>query len=206
MNNLIFDIETTPDDLPEELLPECKLGNLKDPEKIKVKQEEFKQGMIKDMSVSPYMCKIVSYQAWSYKEDKFVDVPSDNERDIIECIWDDFGGHDMLIGHNILNFDLRVILFRTMFHGLTSSRKLPLKKYQVYPIYDTMEIMAGWNSSQWKGLNWLAQRLGVGQKENDSCRVYEWHQAGEIEKIHEHCRNDVLLNKAVYEKMMGYYV
>jgi predicted PolB exonuclease-like 3'-5' exonuclease len=208
MYNLIFDIETIPDpDLPKDLRPECKLGNLKDPDKIAAKQKEYEEtGQIKDMSVNTLMNKIVSYQAWSSKDEKLVAVPEVcSEEDLIECIWDDFENHETLIGHNIINFDLRTILNRSMILGITPTRKVSLKRYQTHPVYDTMEIMAGWNSSQWKSLDWIAKRLGLEGKTNESCKVYEWYQEGAIHKIHEHCKQDVLLNKGVYERMIKYY-
>jgi DNA polymerase elongation subunit (family B) len=208
MKHLVFDIETIPcPDLPDDLKPQCKLGQLKDPKKIEAKQAEYENGgQIKDMSVNPLMNKIVSYQAWSSKEDNFVEVPEIcSEEDLLECIWDDFENHEMLVGHNIINFDLRTILNRSMILGINTTRKLSLKRYQTFPIYDTMEIMAGWNSSQWKSLDWIAKRLGLGGKLNESCKVYEWYKEGAIHKIHEHCRQDVLLNKGVFERMNGYY-
>lgn len=210
MKKLIFDIETIPDQaLPKELRPEAALGNLKDPVKIAAKVQEWEEeGQIKKMSVSPFMCQIVSIQAWS-SEDGYIDARSDNETDMIAFIEKAIFDHDLIIGHNVIGFDLPVIQARAMITGHKDHGGIcklnQTKRYSSHPFYDTMQELAGWDTSKWKGLDWWCKRLGIDGKSNHGSEVHGMYLDGKMEAIHEYCREDVRATKELYDRIKGYY-
>lgn len=209
MKELILDIETIPDQMmSNELKPEVSLGNLKDPIKIEAKQKEWEgEGQVKKMSVSPFMNQIVSVQAWSTMKDGFIDfndVISESEKisTIMEMIYE----HNIIIGHNIIGFDLTTIKMRAMIHDIPLSGKFKkLKKYSGYPFYDTMQQLAGWDSSQWKGLDWWCRRLGIEGKSNHGSNVYQLWKEGKQAEIDEYCKDDVRATKELYDRIKCYY-
>lgn len=214
-NNIIFiDIETIPaPDLPEELKPECKLGNLKDLAKIEIKKKEWEtdpNGQIKAMSVSPWMNKIVCiemYQSWNNEfSSKYGNPNIDSERWYLDDFWDIQENYTtLLVGFNILNFDIPTIINRSMLLGVTPTVEIPLRRYSRYPVYDMAMILCGWDISKLKKFNWYLKRFGLPDKTGDGSQVYGWHQAGEHQKISDYCKADVLACKALFEKMIDYY-
>lgn len=210
MTELIFDIETVPDEsLLPELRPEVALGNLKDPVKIAAKQKEWEgEGQIKKMSVSPFMCQIVSIQAWS-SEDGYIDAGSNKEADMLAFIDKAMYDHQVIVGHNIIGFDLEVVKARAMITGYDGKSGIykigEARRYSNHPFYDTMQVLAGWDNSKWKGLDWWCKRLGVPTKTNHGSNVYQMWKEGKIVEINEYCRDDVKANKGLHDRIKPYY-
>ena len=211
MHELILDIETIPDDtLLPELRPEASYGNLKDPVKIEIKKKEWEaEGQIKKMSVSPFMCKIVSIQAWSSIEQGYIAPESHEEADMLTFIDRAIEEHQLIIGHNLIGFDLQVINARAMITGHDSKDGIfkigKAKRYSNNPFYDTMQVLAGWDRDKWKGLDWWCRRLGLEGKTGEGCKVYEMYQEGKRKEIDDYCRDDVKATKALYDRIKPYY-
>lgn len=210
MKELILDIETIPDaTLLPELKPEASLGNLKDPVKIAAKKAEWEEdGQVKKMSVSPFMCEIVSIQAWS-SEQGYIEAESHCEGDMITFIDTAIADHELIIGHNLIGFDLQVINARAMITGHDSKDGIfkigKAKRYSNNPFYDTMQVLAGWEKDKWKGLDWWCQRLGLGGKTNHGSAVHQMYLDGKRDEIDAYCRDDVKATKALYERINKYY-
>jgi predicted PolB exonuclease-like 3'-5' exonuclease len=119
ISELIIDIETVPDEsLSVDLRPECALGNLKDPVKIEAKVKAWESdGQVKKMSVSPFMCQIVSIQMWSSIENDFIDTSGYSEAHLIAQLDAEIDRHSVTVGHNIIGFDLAVVKARAMMDG-----------------------------------------------------------------------------------------
>ncbi len=211
MHELILDIETIPDDtLPDELRPEASYGNLKDPVKIATKKAEWEEnGLIKKMSVSPFMCKIVSIQAWSSIKQGYISPESHEEADMITFIDKAIEEHQLIIGHNLIGFDLQVINARAMITGHDSKDGIfkigKAKRYSNNPFYDTMQVLAGWEKDKWKGLDWWCQRLGLGGKTNHGSAVYQMYCDDKRDEIDAYCLDDVKATKALYDRIKPYY-
>lgn len=208
ISKLIFDIETVPDEnMLDDLKPEVSLGNLKDPVKVAAKIKEWEKGQIKKMSVSPFMNQVISIQAWSTIENKFIEFDGySTEAGKINFIMELIGLHDLVIGHNIVGFDLTTIKMRAMVHGIILPGKFKaLKKYSDFPFYDTMQQLAGWDSSQWKGLDWWCRRLGIEGKSNHGSNVYQMWKEGKQSEIDEYCRDDVRATKELYDRIHEFY-
>lgn len=208
MNYCVIDIETIPaDDLIEELRPEAKLGNLKDEKKIEAKKEEWeKSGQIKAMSVSPLMNKIVSIQIWSSEGECFMKTPGSlGEIELIKAAWIAIEAHQLIIGYNHIGFDMPTLINRSMFLGIPIPTFPSLKKYSTFPFYDVMQILAGWDSSKWVSLDWMAQRFGMKKNKGNASDVYPNYLAGKWKEIDDYCKEDVRQTHEIYKRMIGYY-
>lgn len=198
---IVVDIETIPaDDMADDLKPQCALGNLVDPVKIAAKKEEWEEdGQVKRMSLSPAMNKIVSLQMWS---DGFYGC-METEEDMLKEFWTAVSCYNIVVGYNLINFDLPTILMRSMLLGIKPSRELPLRKYSREPLFDVMQELAFWNPENWKGLDWWAKRLGVGATIGSGADIYKLWKEGKQEEIDTHCRRDVELTRDIYERIRG---
>jgi predicted PolB exonuclease-like 3'-5' exonuclease len=184
MKTMILDIETIPDqNLPEELKPVFDKGRLVDPDKIAKAEQDFNDDMIKKLSVNPMTCQIVSLQFKTSIESGFVQdakfpVIVNDETAMLEQFWNEAMTTKLFVGHNILGFDLPVIMIRSMVLGIKPSIKIPMAKYRAQPVYDTMQILGGW--SKYISLDDALIRLGLPVKTGHGSDVYQMWVDGQF--------------------------
>jgi 3'-5' exonuclease len=111
---------------------------------------------------------------------------------------------DLIIGHNIFDFDLSFLYKRSIIHRVRPPVRLSFARYRSRPIYDTM---CEWNQWSFKGrvsLDRLAKALNLQSskgQEIDGSRVYDYFCAGCHEEIAAYCMRDVELVRAIYRRM-----
>jgi DNA polymerase elongation subunit (family B) len=111
---------------------------------------------------------------------------------------------DLIIGHNIFDFDLSFLFKRSIIHRVRPSVRLSFARYRSRPIYDTM---CEWSQWSWKGrvsLDRLAKALGLESSKGegiDGSRVYDYFCAGCHEEIADYCMRDVELVRQIYLRM-----
>ena len=112
---------------------------------------------------------------------------------------------DLLVGHNIINFDLPFIFQRCLANSIAVKPFIDLSEFNVRGVYDTMR---GW----WLGnrnrvaLDDVAWALGIESSktsEVEGSRVFELYQAGRLAEIREYNLNDVRVTRKVYERMVA---
>ena len=108
----------------------------------------------------------------------------------------------LLIGHNIIGFDMRVIRQRSIILGVTppGGMHFNAKPWDANP-YDTM---TQWDSKNFISLDKLSKALGLSGKDNGEIKgstVYSAWQEGKHDEIAAYCRDDVSLTRQVYNKM-----
>lgn len=112
--------------------------------------------------------------------------------------------HDLLIGHNILQFDLPFLYQRSMVHGVRPSVELSLYLYQNQPIYDTMRQWERLNVREYYGLAELARACGLDcPKSGDVTggNLPAAFAAGRHAAIRAYCLNDVVCVRRLYYRM-----
>jgi hypothetical protein len=111
---------------------------------------------------------------------------------------------DLIIGHNVFDFDLSFLYKRSIIHRVRPPVRLSFARYRSRPIYDTM---CEWNQWAFKGrvsLDRLAKALGLESSKGqgiDGSRVYDYFCAGCHEEIADYCMRDVELVRAIYRRM-----
>jgi hypothetical protein len=122
-----------------------------------------------------------------------------DEKKILERFWTTITENDVLVGHNILAFDLMFIRQRSWILGVKPPIALNLRKYYTETVIDLMEMWTNW-STRYKGagLDNIAQALGVGQKNGHGSEVGQMWAAGEYVKVMDYCMSDVWLAYNVY--------
>jgi len=228
MKRLIFDIETLPAD-------ESSRGSLKFLYEKKLEKkakqkaisgeipaeegendfENYLSGTSFDGSFGRILC--IAYAI--NDEGVMIICNPDNEKKILEDFWFIAGQCDLFIGHNVMDFDLRFILQRSIilevkpswnrFQELGKkpweiSKYLSFARYNNLPIFDTMHEWGNWGNSRDKvSLEHLAIALGIPTPKDgiDGSRIYEFYKAGKVKEICDYCMRDVEATRAIYKRM-----
>lgn len=106
--------------------------------------------------------------------------------------------NDLLIGHNILDFDLPFLIKRSIINRVKPPA-ISFRRYQKRPIYDTM-----WEWSLWAhriSLNDVCDAIGVQSSKTgdiDGSQIYDYYAAGRHDEIGLYCMRDVECTREVY--------
>jgi DNA polymerase elongation subunit (family B) len=125
-----------------------------------------------------------------------------DERRLLERFWAMLGDSDVLVGHNILEFDLPFILQRSWIHGIKPSRAIDMKKYYTKDVRDTMQLWNNWTTRKGSTLDNLAAALACGAKNGHGMDVAQWWANRDVASIMKYCMQDVWLTYRVYCKLM----
>ena len=112
---------------------------------------------------------------------------------------------DLIVGHNIIGFDLPFIFQRCLVNNITVKPFVDLSEFRVAGVYDTMR---GWwlGGRNRVGLDDIAWALGIESSktgEVEGSKVFDLYQAGKLAEIREYNLNDVRVTRKVYERMVA---
>lgn len=114
---------------------------------------------------------------------------------------------DLIIGHNLMDFDLPFIYKRSRIKGIKPSVQFSFARYRSAPIFDTMREWAMWNLRESSvSLSLLAEILGCGLRKTDGIdggKVYDEYLTGSHCLIADYCLQDVEVTRAVYHRMIS---
>jgi hypothetical protein len=105
------------------------------------------------------------------------------------------------VGHNILDFDLRFIVQRSILLGIRPTYTIPFFRFKDDPVYDTMQEWTKWRGGV--KLRDLAIAMGFPDPKGDIAGkdVHDAFERGEIARISDYCRGDVETVRKVYKRM-----
>lgn len=214
MNVFVFDIETIPDTNAGRHL--YNLGDLDDnavaQAMFKLRRQEtgnsdfLRLHLHRIVAISVVLRSKDQLKVWSLGE------PTSPEKELIERF---FAGIEKfkptLISWNGSGFDLPVLHYRTLLHGITANCYWDtgesdsdfrwnnyLNRYH-YRHTDVMDILAGYQARANAPLDEIAMMLGFpGKMGMNGDQVWQYFQAGKIEAIRNYCETDVLNTYLVY--------
>jgi DNA polymerase elongation subunit (family B) len=141
---------------------------------------------------------------WAEAADRF----QEDEPALLRDFWGvlrDFEAHrDLVIGHNVLDFDLRFIYQRSVVHRVKPSVELSLRRFSSQPVFDTMQEWSKWSRQDHVSLDRLARGLGLPSSKTEEvsgATVYDRYLEGKHKLIRDYCVADVVLTRAVYRRM-----
>ena len=112
---------------------------------------------------------------------------------------------DLVVGHNIINFDLPFIFQRCLANDIAVKPFIDLSDFRVQGVYDTMR--AWWLGNRNRvALDDVAWALGIESSktsEVEGSRVFELYQAGKLAEIREYNLNDVRVTRKIYERIVA---
>lgn len=133
------------------------------------------------------------------REAKEITFAGEDEVRIITGFWHALKPGDALVGHNVLDFDIRFLQQRSWILGIQPSRILDTRRYYTADVIDTLQLWTNWSGNK-KGvtLDALGSALGCGRKTGEGARVAEWWAVRDIDSIKKYCREDVQLTYRVF--------
>ncbi len=199
MRKIFLDIETLPPDR-ETLEATANLETCEDKDfrKLALKAEK---GRILTIGVIVEEDGEVTHQGL-FGRDRVTGMFHLDEAKTLRCFWNLIGevreGRDLLIGHNLLDFDLPFLVKRSIINRVKPPQ-ISFRRYRNSPVYDTM-----WEWSLWAhriSMKDVADAIGVcSSKEEgiDGSRVYDYFLASRHEEIALYCMRDVECTREIY--------
>lgn len=111
---------------------------------------------------------------------------------------------DLIVGHNILGFDLPFLYHRSMICGVKPSRQLLDGKPWEIAVYDTMDKWQMGKFRDFVGLEELALAFGLNCPKKgavNGTNLLEHYHAKRHAEIREYCLKDVLCVRELYYRM-----
>lgn len=111
----------------------------------------------------------------------------------------------LIIGHNVLSFDLRFLLQRYIVNQISVPFLVRyaanVKPWESEKVFDTMVQWAGVGNRI--SLDKLCMALGVESPKGDldGSKVFDYWKAGRINEIAEYCKKDVEATRQVFKRM-----
>ena len=214
MNLLVFDIETVPDTDSARKIQD--MEGLSDAEVAESMFAQRRQQTGGSDFIRHHLQKIVAISVVLRTSDKLSvwslgDIDS-AEADIIQRFFDGIDRYTpRLVSWNGSGFDLPVLHYRTLLHGINASRYWETGgddqsfKWNNYISRfhnrhtDLMDVIAGYNPRANAPLTEVATMLGFpGKMGMDGSQVWDNYLAGDIEGIRNYCETDVLNTYLVY--------
>jgi 3'-5' exonuclease len=112
--------------------------------------------------------------------------------------------HDLIIGHNVFDFDLLFLYKRSIIHCVQPSVRLSFARYRSRPIFDTMKEWELWGWRPGIKLGELAEvlQLKMAKIEGiDGSNIYDRFCAGCHQEIADYCMRDVELTREIYYRL-----
>ena len=123
----------------------------------------------------------------------------EDERLLVSGFWNTVRPTDVIVGHNVLDFDINFLRQRSWILGIQPSRTIDTRKYYTADVIDTLQIWTNWTGNK-RGvtLDALGSVLGCGRKTGEGANVAEWWAVRDIESIKKYCREDVRIAYRVF--------
>ena len=112
---------------------------------------------------------------------------------------------DLLVGHNLIGFDLPFLFQRCLANNIVVKPFIDLSEFNVHGVYDTMRAwwLGGRNRVALDDIAWALGIESSKTSEVEGSRVFDLYQAGKLAEIREYNLNDVRVTRKVYERMVA---
>lgn len=206
-----YDIETIARPLADSVIDElCKTGNLKDPEKIKAKQAEFRGKLGADSLTAMPCCG-----GWYASDDDCgymmlsADASPTSEKAFLRDYLGKLSQFDILVGFNCFSFDSKILTLRSAVHSIEIPFRFDRKKYSSAGNHvDIRMVLQDWNTFEAGKLGFFLDMFGLESKTEgiDGSQVQDYWDNGLFEEIGEYCLNDCRQTMALFNKIKRYFL
>lgn len=206
MDNKIFiDIETIPSDTMPSLDDMSAPANYKDEAKIKAYKEANQLEAWKKQALNSMQGRIICI-GFNWNDTYNVELGDESYlvgwlSGSISFISDTIRSPLVFIGWNIGSFDLPWIWRKSIQYSLPELRKAIPKDNRTQYI-DLMKVWAS-DYKDYVSLDNCAKFLGIEHYTESGSSVFDWWQAGQLDKIEEHCKKDIKTTVEIYNRIYG---
>lgn len=127
-----------------------------------------------------------------------ITLADEDERQLITEFWRTIVPGDVVVGHNILDFDLRFLRQRSWILGIQPSRTMDTRKYYTADVIDTLQLWTNWGNKKGVTLGALGLALNCGRKTGNGGNVAQMWAERDVDSIKSYCREDVRLAYRVF--------
>jgi hypothetical protein len=206
--HLIVDVETAAIDRVEDYLePPTAPSNYKDEAKIAAYIAEESKRQAEKAALDIDLARIVCL-GWQLGEEAGHWIIKDEiaEQTILAEFWRQFWpayvpGHTIAVTFNGLNYDLPLLLRRSLYLGVPAP-KLQLERFKHADAIDLMQILSMDGRLKLHGLRFYANRFGIPvDDESHGKDIAGLVAAGDWEAVAKHCTADVQTTAALAKRM-----
>lgn len=124
------------------------------------------------------------------------------EKEMIRKFWEIARDINLFIGFNIIDFDFRFLVQRSVILGIKPSIEVSFRRYSNYPNYDVMWEWTHWG--QRISLDELATAFNFPSSKDElhGSAVHEYYKKGKFKEIEKYCGADVELTRKIYKRMV----
>lgn len=200
---MVFDIETCP-------MPGCEAylvdpidapSNYKDPAKIAAYIAEKKAKQVNDAGLDIDLCEVVAISCGFWDRIFIQTRETTTEAEMLDGFWRFVsrtltdGG--VIVGFNVLHFDLPVLLRRSLYLGVPTPR-ISIDKYRHDSVVDVADLLCYGRRDLLRSLGFYAKRFGIPHDDSvDGSQIAQLVAEGNWQAIAGHCEGDVETTKAL---------
>lgn len=213
MTILVFDIETIPDVESGRKLYQLDALSDQDVVNAMTALRRIKSGtdflphyLQKIVAISLVLANPTQLKVWSLGDE------TADEKELIQRFFSGIDKHmPTLVSWNGSGFDLPVLHYRTLFHGLSAPTYWEIgEQHQAfrwnnylnrfhYRHLDLMDVLAAYQNKAFAPLDEIASLLGfAGKMGMAGNKVWEHYQQGDIRGIRDYCETDVINTYGIY--------
>ena len=160
------------------------------------------------LSFNVFACKIVALGIKSQKHEvTMVAKNEDEERAIINTLWNHVSRFRVRCGYNITGFDDAVLIYRSMILGIDATQKLDRRKFGNRQSVDLMTLMFPSGPSQ--KLKEVCRMLGIvppAGYEMSGDKVLDLVEAGDWNGIAKYVHSDAVIEFELYRRLADYLI
>jgi len=205
-----FDIETIARPLSDETINTfCKLGNLKDPKKIAIKQAETRA----KLGANPLTAMACCGGWYASEEDKgyfsLENNSAEAEKEFLTKYWSQLAKYDLLVSYNGIAFDSRILLFRSAVRDVEIPFHLNRKRYNIkgnhLDLYQILTDCAPYGQGK---LDFFLSMFDLGDKtpDIDGSMIQDYYNNGLHKDIGVYCVQDCKQTLKLFHKIKTYFL
>lgn len=200
---LVFDIETVPSPDCAQFLTEPieAPSNYKDPEKIAAYIKNKRQQQIDEAGLDLDLCEVAAI-AWEGDDNtgKVCLRGTMTEAHILRDFWQAVEGR-IVIGFNVLHFDLLVLLRRSLYLGVPAP-KIDVARFRHDTVIDLAELLSYGRRDLLRSLDFYCKRLGIPHDDTvTGADIARLVAEGDWKAVSRHVYDDVQATRAIAERL-----
>ena len=203
MSRIILDLETfSLDDAANFIEEPSAPSNWKDEAKIAQYIQDATAKAISRCALDPDLCRIVCL-GWQYDggaEVLMVAKTEADEKEALDTFWDRLRSTDIIIGFNVLGFDLPVLIRRSQYLGIDTPA-VNVDRYRT-PHIDLMERLSFNGKLKYRGLDFYCRRFGIHVDDPSTGKdIDAMVKAGDWSGVAQHCHADITKTRLLAERL-----
>ncbi|MDX9789042.1 MAG: ribonuclease H-like domain-containing protein [Desulfobacterales bacterium] len=208
-----FDLETIADRSILHHLPAVQpKGNLKDPAKIKEDIAEKEKDRLAKLGLDPLTCMIAAFGWADFNGNSghflLKDETHEAELELVENAWELLSKYSRFVTFNGINFDVPVLMMRSMRRHVRPAVKIDTKRYYIGNHVDLRMVLNNWNNMGAGTFDTYSKiLLGKGKQEGiDGSMVQDFWDVGMRDEIGQYGERDAVDTMQLYELVKQYYL